>query len=308
MKFVALLLLPIAASSGSSASARHEGPQDQVQVTRAVGQPIGARSLRGRQKRRPCAKSIATYCAGAKNAAAKQACLRSKLFGNLLDPRCEALVERRADALNACRSVAAAVGCAQGPVPIACMQRRYRKAGADTLLAGTACAVALDRLAGHKAASQASNRAADERQARIAAILKAMPPAEAGGIRGEHARLVAAAHLADQEARATTDYLAKRYPSSTLPDGTHVKATRVGHGSGGARRSPFASPGQGLGSSPWADSLFSSSPELAQQLQRTMPRAASSSPWDPAEVRSWSDPAYRKHRRHHKNALQMVGV
>ena len=36
--------------------------------------------------------------------------------------------------------------------------------------------------------------------------------------------------------------------------------------------------------------------------------AASSSPWDPAEVRSWSDPAYRKRRRHHKNALQMVGV
>ena len=131
---------------------------------------------------------------------------------------------------------------------------------------------------------------------------------QAGGIRGEHARLVAAAHLADQEARATTDYLAKRYPSSTLPDGPHVKATRVGHGSGGARRSPWASPGQGLGSSPWPDSLFSSSPELAQQLQRTMPRASSSSPWDPAEVRSWSDPAYRKHRRHHKNALQMVGV
>ena len=248
------------------------------------------------------------YCTTAKNAAAKQACLRAKLGTNSLDARCEALVAGRAAALKACRPVAAAIGCAQGPVPIACMQRRYRKAGADTLLAGTACALALDRLAGHKAASQASNRAAEERQARIAAILKAMPPAEAGGIRGEHARLVAAAHLADQEARATTDYLAKRYPSSTLPDGTHVKATRVGHGSGGARRSPWASPGQGLGSSPWPDSLFSSSPELAQQLQRTMPRAASSSPWDPAEVRSWSDPAYRKHRRHHKNALQMVGV
>ena len=185
------------------------------------------------------------------------------------------------------------------------MQRRYRKAGADTLLAGTACALALDRLAGHK--GQASTRAADERRARIAAILKAMPPAEAGGIRGEHARLVAAAHIADQEARATTDYLAKRYPSSTLPDGTHVKATRVGHGSGGARRHPWASPGQGLGSSPWPDSLFSSSPELAQQLHGAMGGRASS-PWDPAEVRSWSDPAYRKHRRHHKNALQMVGV
>ena len=243
------------------------------------------------------------YCTTAKNAAAKQACLRAKLGTNSLDPRCEALVAGRAAALKACRPVAAAIGCAQGPVPIACMQRRYRKAGADTLLAGTACALALDRLAGHK--GQASTRAADERQARIAAILKAMPPAEAGGIRGEHARLVAAAHLADQEARATTDYLAKRYPASTLPDGTHVKATRVGHGS---RRSPWASPGQGLGSSPWPDSLFSSSPELAQQLHGAMGGRASSSPWDPAEVRSWSDPAYRKRRRHHKNALQMVGA
>ena len=246
------------------------------------------------------------YCTTAKNAAAKQACLRAKLGTNSLDPRCEALVAGRAAALKACRPVAAAIGCAQGPVPIACMQRRYRKAGADTLLAGTACALALDRLAGHK--GQASSRAADERRARIAAILKAMPPAEAGGIRGEHARLVAAAHLADQEARATSDYLAKRYPASTLPDGTHVKATRVGHGSGGARRAPWASPGQGLGSSPWPDSLFSSSPELAQQLHSAMGGRASSSPWDPAEVRSWSDPAYRKHRRHHKNALQMVGV
>ena len=246
------------------------------------------------------------YCTTAKNAAAKQACLRAKLGTNSLDPRCEALVAGRAAALKACRPVAAAIGCAQGPVPIACMQRRYRKAGADTLLAGTACALALDRLAGHK--GQASTRAANERQARIAAILKAMPPAEAGGIRGEHARLVAAAHLADQEARATTDYLAKRYPSSTLPDGTHVKSTRVGHGSGGARRSPWASPGQGLGASPWPDSLFSSSPELAQQLHGAMGGRASSSPWDPAEVRSWSDPAYRKRRRHHKNALQMVGV
>ena len=122
MKFVVVLLASIAASSGSSASARHEGPQDQVQVTRAVGQPIGARSLRGRQKRRPCAKSIATYCTTSKNAAAKQACLRAKLGTNSLDARCEALVAGRAAALKACRPVAAAIGCAQGPVPIACMQ------------------------------------------------------------------------------------------------------------------------------------------------------------------------------------------
>jgi hypothetical protein len=69
MKFVIVLLASIATSSGSSASARADGPQDQVQLTRAVGQPTGARSLRGRQKRRPCAKSIATYCTTANNAA-----------------------------------------------------------------------------------------------------------------------------------------------------------------------------------------------------------------------------------------------
>ena len=72
---------------------------------------------------------------------------------------------------------------------------------------------------------------------------------------------MAAAHLADQEARATTDYLAKRYPSSTLPDGTHVKATRVGHGSGspswgGQGRLPQY--GRPSSSPPWPDSLFSS--------------------------------------------------
>jgi hypothetical protein len=134
MKFVALLLLPIAASSGSSASAR-DGPQDQVQVTQAVGQQTGARSLRGRQKRRPCAKSIATYCNTAKNAAAKQACLRAKLGTNSLDPRCEALVAGRAAALKACRPVAAAIGCAQGPVPIACMQ--HGSAPTSTFYAST---------------------------------------------------------------------------------------------------------------------------------------------------------------------------
>ena len=75
MKFVALLLLPIAASSGSSAPSRSGGsPQEQVSL--AAGdlqtQPTSdSRALRGgrRQKRRPCAKSIATYCSTAKNAA-----------------------------------------------------------------------------------------------------------------------------------------------------------------------------------------------------------------------------------------------
>ena len=263
------------------------------------------RALR-RAKKRPCAKSIAKFCATAKNAAAKQACLRALVGAGRLEPRCETIVAARSDALHACRSVAAAVGCAQGPVPIACMQRRYRKG--YTLLAGTACASALDRLSGHKAATQASTRVATERAARIAAILKAMPPAEAGGIRGENARLVAAAHIAEQETHATSDYLAKGYPSSGLPDGTHVKATRIGHGSGGPRRqyprgagaasAPRQGPPQYGRPSLWGDSRFSSPPR---------PRA-SSSPWDPSDVRSWSDPAYRKHRRHHKNALQMVGA
>ena len=72
MKFVALLLLPIAASSGSSAPSRSA----EEQVSLAAGDPLTkkltvARALRGgrRQKRRPCAKSIATYCTTAKNAA-----------------------------------------------------------------------------------------------------------------------------------------------------------------------------------------------------------------------------------------------
>ena len=67
MKFVVVLLASIAASSGSSAPSRYDGPKDQVQVTQV--EPTGARSLRGRQKRRPCAKSIATYCTTEKNAA-----------------------------------------------------------------------------------------------------------------------------------------------------------------------------------------------------------------------------------------------
>jgi hypothetical protein len=292
-------------------------------VTQVISQY--GRGLR-RAKKRPCAKSIQKHCAAAKNAAAKQACLRARLGTNALEPRCETIVAARSDALHACRPVAAAVGCAQGPVPIACMQRRYRKG--STPLAGTACAAALDRLSGHKAATRAPTRVATERAARIASILKAMPPAEAGGIRGENARLVAAAHIAEQETHATSDYLAKGYPPNGLPDGTHVKATRIGHGSGGPRSSPrqhpfeqawgSASPSRprrqypgGAGASaprqgppqygrpsPWEDSRFSSPP---------WPRA-SSTPWEPSDVRSWSDPAYRKHRRHHKNALQMVGA
>ena len=61
MKFVAFILTAIAACS-SSTPANDEGP-----VSQQAG--LVTRSLRGRQKRRPCAKSIATYCTTAKNAA-----------------------------------------------------------------------------------------------------------------------------------------------------------------------------------------------------------------------------------------------
>ena len=87
MKFVAFILTAIAACS-SCTPANDEGP-----VSKHAG--LVTRSLRGRQKRRPCATSIATYCTTAKNAAAKQACLRAKLGTNSLDPRCEALVAGR---------------------------------------------------------------------------------------------------------------------------------------------------------------------------------------------------------------------
>ena len=74
MKFVALLLLPIAASSGSSAPRSGGSPEERVTLAAAdlQTQPVSdSRALRGgrRQKRRPCAKSIATYCSTSKNAA-----------------------------------------------------------------------------------------------------------------------------------------------------------------------------------------------------------------------------------------------
>ena len=61
MKFVAFILTAIAACSSSS-PANDEGP-----VSQQAG--LVTRSLRSRQKRRPCAKSIATYCTTEKNAA-----------------------------------------------------------------------------------------------------------------------------------------------------------------------------------------------------------------------------------------------
>ena len=148
MKCLLSLLLLASASVSRVQSNSVVAPKERVS-SQAGDLPVSdSRALRSgrRQKRRPCAKSIATcdcgvlkrcllrvggvntvtlghrYCSAAKNAAAKQACLRAKLGTNSLDPRCEALVAGRAAALKACRPVAAAIGCAQGPVPIACMQ------------------------------------------------------------------------------------------------------------------------------------------------------------------------------------------
>ena len=68
-----LSLLFLAYASVSSASSRSRGsPEEQVSL---AADPLAkkltvARALRGgRQKRRPCAKSIATYCTTEKNAA-----------------------------------------------------------------------------------------------------------------------------------------------------------------------------------------------------------------------------------------------
>ncbi len=71
--FLSLALL--ACATVSSAPARfYDAPEERVSL--AAGdqqtQPVSdSRALRGgrRQKRRPCAKSIATYCTTAKNAA-----------------------------------------------------------------------------------------------------------------------------------------------------------------------------------------------------------------------------------------------
>ena len=69
MKFVVVLLASIAASSGSSASRSGGSPEERVSRAGDPQPGSDSRALRGRQKRRPCAKSIATYCTTEKNAA-----------------------------------------------------------------------------------------------------------------------------------------------------------------------------------------------------------------------------------------------
>ena len=209
----------------------------------------------GRQSR-PCTKSIQSHCAGLDGIASVRKCLGELVGRHVLDESCETLVSARRATLAACRPHAAAL-CADDAVAraadaanpnvgwsasLSCL-RRHRRAAA---LAGTSCAASLDDLVklrrsarrGRSSADAAAKReaarearAARDRRSRIDAILAAMPKAENGGIADEHARLVAAAHMADKEARDTADYLA-RYPKhALLPEGTHVTATKVGAGS-----------------------------------------------------------------------------
>ena len=65
-----LSLALLACASVSSAPSSGGSPQERVISLAGDPQPASdSRALRGRQKRRPCAKSIATYCTTAKNAA-----------------------------------------------------------------------------------------------------------------------------------------------------------------------------------------------------------------------------------------------
>ena len=203
--------------------------------------------------RRPCGRSILQYCSGLGGLDSIRQCLGSLVGRAVLEPSCEGLVAARHATLEACRPQAAAL-CSNGDEdtarapPLSCLRKNRNHAR----VVDTACASGLARLAelrragrrqpGSRAAKRAATleqREADDRRARIRAILDAMPKAENGGIADEHARLVAAAHMADKEARDTQAYL-ERYPAghAHLPEGTHVKATKVG----GARNPSSAGP------------------------------------------------------------------
>ena len=203
--------------------------------------------------RRPCGRSIHDHCSGLGGLESIRQCLGSLVGRAVLEPSCEGLVAARHATLEACRPQAAAL-CSNGDEdaarapPLSCLRKNRNHAR----VVDTACASGLARLAelrragrrqpGSRAAKRAATleqREADNRRARIRAILDAMPKAENGGIADEHARLVAAAHMADKEARDTQAYL-ERYPAghAHLPEGTHVKATKVG----GARNPSSAGP------------------------------------------------------------------
>mmetsp|Transcript_13567 Transcript_13567/g.40414 ORF Transcript_13567/g.40414 Transcript_13567/m.40414 type:complete len:273 (-) Transcript_13567:58-876(-) len=198
---------------------------------------------------RPCAAAIRRHCQNAKGVSATRQCLQSHLNKGTLEQACEMLVGTRAATVGACKAPAAALCPAKkrkpgadeerlpgahpaGLVrfPLACLRKHLRRE--QSRLHGTACAKRLEalkelreraRLVKHRAdASSAADKASADRRARIQAILDAMPRAEEGGLADEHARLVAAAHQADREAHEN------RSGFEHLPDGTHVKATKVG--------------------------------------------------------------------------------
>ncbi|KAK7249976.1 hypothetical protein SO694_00005628 [Aureococcus anophagefferens] len=120
-----------------------------------------------------------------------------------------------------------------------------------------------------------------------------MPKAENGGIADEHARLVAA-HMADKEARDTqAASSATRRGHAQLPEGTHVKATKVG----GARNPSSAGP-----RSPARRRR--PAPVSARAPARAPPPAAEAAPPPlaaPPETR-------RRRPRKRKDALAMVGI
>ncbi|KAH8073506.1 hypothetical protein JL721_2808 [Aureococcus anophagefferens] len=114
-----------------------------------------------------------------------------------------------------------------------------------------------------------------------------MPKAENGGIADEHARLVAAAHMADKEARHAAYSSATGGHRAQLPEGTHVKATKVG----GARNRPRPGPEPGPAPAPRRRRRRAAPPPL-----RPPPPLAA-----PPETR-------RRRPRKRKDALAMVGI
>ncbi|KAH8098022.1 hypothetical protein JL720_943 [Aureococcus anophagefferens] len=182
--------------------------------------------------------------------------------------------------------------------PLSCLRKNRNHAR----VVDTPCGSGLARLAelrpagrrqpGPGGAATLEQREADDRRARIRAILDAMPKAENGGIADEHARLVAAAHMADKEARDTQADL-ERYPAghAQLPEGTHVKATKVGGARNPSSAGPGARPGAGASARRRAGGV--APPPLREAAPP--PLAA------PPETR-------RRRPRKRKDALAMVGI
>ena len=208
-------------------------------------------------------------------AAAKQACLRAKLGTNASTP-----AARRSSRAAPPRSRPAAPSTRSslnpGPradrvhaAPLPQGRRRHAPGGH-----GVRPSPRPPRGPQGREPAANANRAADERQARIAAILKAMR-ARGGRRHPRRARAPRGRRAPGRSRGARHD----RLPGEALPvvDAARRDSPSRRRGWGTARAAPAGPPSRlrarASGSSPWPDSLFSSSPELAQQLQRTMPRA-----------------------------------